>query len=111
MPFVQVADFRLDSESGKQPPTPDSKEDFYGVAVAADPLPKVQAARQPLTPRINGASIVGNRPGTPFVFTIPATGQSPTTFAATGMPEGLTLDAKTGIITGSVGKAVSIRSI
>ena len=76
-----------------------------GVAVAANPLPKVQAARQPLTPRINGASIVGNRPGTPFVFTIPATGQSPMTFAATGMPEGLALDAKTGIITGSVGKA------
>lgn len=55
-------------------------------------------------PRINGAKLFGVRPGSPFLFTIPATGNRPMEFSAKGLPKGLKLDAKTGRITGSVAK-------
>jgi alpha-galactosidase len=51
-------------------------------------------------PRINGARVFGVRPGSPFLFTIRATGERPMTFAADGLPDGLTLDPDTGRITG-----------
>ncbi|HEV2318548.1 MAG TPA: putative Ig domain-containing protein, partial [Verrucomicrobiae bacterium] len=54
----------------------------------------------PATPRINGASIFGVRPGSPFLFTIPATGDRPMKFSAKHLPRGLKLDSKTGRITG-----------
>ncbi len=53
-------------------------------------------------PRINGADVYGARPGNPFLYIIPATGRKPLTYEATGLPQGLTLDSKTGIITGVV---------
>ncbi|MGB8957620.1 MAG: putative Ig domain-containing protein, partial [Candidatus Aminicenantales bacterium] len=53
-------------------------------------------------PRINGARIFGVRPGSPFLFTIPATGERPMTFAVANLPEGLVLDAATGRITGAL---------
>jgi alpha-galactosidase len=53
-------------------------------------------------PRINGARIFGVRPGSPFLFTIPATGERPMTFASEGLPEGLRVDPKTGRISGRV---------
>ena len=56
----------------------------------------------PDTPRINGATIYGQRPGRPFLYTIPATGDRPMTFAAQGLPRGLALDRRTGIISGAV---------
>ncbi len=56
----------------------------------------------PETPRINGARIFGARPGNPVLFTTPATGLRPMTFSAENLPPGLTLDASTGRITGSV---------
>ncbi len=58
----------------------------------------------PPTPRINGARVFGARPGRPFLFTIPATGDEPITYSAEGLPEGLVLDAKTGRITGAVAR-------
>jgi hypothetical protein len=53
-------------------------------------------------PRINGAKVFGVRPGNPFMFTIPATGDRPMTFAADGLPAGLRLDPQTGFITGKI---------
>lgn len=60
----------------------------------------IRTPAAPSTPRINGASVFGVRPGHPFLYTIPATGSRPMTFAASGLPTGLTLDAATGRITG-----------
>lgn len=53
-------------------------------------------------PRINGPDVFGERPGNPFLYKIPATGQKPLTYKAVGLPKGLTLNAVTGIISGIV---------
>jgi alpha-galactosidase len=53
-------------------------------------------------PRIHGAKVYGARPGSPFLFTIPATGERPVTFSASRLPAGLQLDPQTGLITGSL---------
>ena len=52
-------------------------------------------------PRINGPKVHGCRPGNPFLFRIPATGERPMTFSAEGLPTSLKLDPATGIITGT----------
>ena len=49
-------------------------------------------------PAIHGPRIVGSTPGHAFNFLVPATGEKPLIFAASNLPEGLTLDAETGII-------------
>jgi alpha-galactosidase len=54
----------------------------------------------PAAPRIHGARVFGVRPGHPFLWQIPATGERPMTFTAAGLPAGLVLDAATGRITG-----------
>jgi alpha-galactosidase len=56
------------------------------------------------TPRINGARVFGVRPGRPFLYTIPATGERPMKFSVKGLPKGLTVDSETGQITGVVAK-------
>lgn len=53
-------------------------------------------------PKINGAKVFGVRPGNPFLFTVPATGDRPMTFSSEGLPSGLELDAQTGRITGTL---------
>ena len=44
-------------------------------------------------PRINGPTVFGVRPGSPVLYTIPATGERPVTFAVDGLPAGLVLDS------------------
>ncbi len=51
-------------------------------------------------PVFHGASVIGNYPNTDFIYTVPATGQRPITFAVQGLPQGLLIDNSTGIITG-----------
>jgi alpha-galactosidase len=63
------------------------------VILTPEPSPK---------PRINGTRIFGVRPGSPFLFKIPATGKRPMTFEVLNLPPGLSCDAKTGMITGSL---------
>ena len=53
-------------------------------------------------PRLNNPRVFGARPGNPFLYSIPATGVRPMTFTADRLPAGLTLDAATGRISGSV---------
>jgi len=59
----------------------------------------------PATPRINGPTVFGVRPGHPFFYAIPATGERPMQFAAEGLPAGLSLDPATGLITGQLAAA------
>jgi alpha-galactosidase len=60
-------------------------------------------------PRINGAKIFGVRPGSPFLFTIPATGERPLKFAVTNLPAGLKLDPHTGQITGHLDRTATYK--
>src|SRR5581483_9053559 len=70
------------------------------VPCAFQEEPYVLTPPAPPEPRINGARVFGVRPGHPFLFTIPATGERPMRFEAAGLPAGLQLDAQTGRITG-----------
>jgi len=69
-----------------------AKESEY-IILTPKPSPK---------PKINGPQIYGVRPGSPFLYRIPATGLRPMEFSVEGLPPGLRLDEKTGIITGSI---------
>ncbi|WP_064197912.1 MULTISPECIES: NPCBM/NEW2 domain-containing protein [Emticicia] len=53
-------------------------------------------------PKINSPKLFGARPNNPFLYTIAATGQRPMSFSAKNLPKGLSVDTKTGIITGNV---------
>jgi len=64
--------------------------------------PYVLTPPSPETPKINGASITGVRPTHPFLFKIPVTGKKPIEYSAKNLPAGLSLDSKTGIISGSI---------
>src|SRR5476649_2347817 len=82
---------------------------FYCAANlhAADtnaPAPYILTPPAPATPRINGASVFVVRPGSPFLYTIPATGERPMKFSAKNLPKGLKLDPATGRITGALAK-------
>ena len=59
----------------------------------------------PATPAIHGAKVFGVRPGSPFLFTVAATGVRPLAFSADNLPAGLALDSATGQITGTAPKA------
>ncbi|MGA9780379.1 MAG: glycoside hydrolase family 27 protein [Verrucomicrobiia bacterium] len=56
----------------------------------------------PDTPRINGPDIFGVRPGSPFLYTIPATGDRPMTFSVENLPPGLRVDSANGQMTGEL---------
>jgi alpha-galactosidase len=55
-------------------------------------------------PRINGPGVFGVRPGSPVLYTIPATGDRPMAFGAENLPTGLSLDKAAGRITGTLDK-------
>lgn len=72
-----------------------------GLSEDAAVVPAIIHPESPL-PAIHGPRIVGTTPGRPFMFLVPATGEKPLTFSAKNLPEGLSLDAATGIISGSL---------
>ena len=78
--------------------------------VLVPPPPRAASELPPLlptppSPQINGARLIGASPGKPFLHLIPTTGKAPFTFSARGLPAGLSLDAKTGIISGAIAQA------
>ncbi|RKR12146.1 alpha-galactosidase [Maribacter vaceletii] len=52
--------------------------------------------------KINGPKIFGVRPSSPFLYTIPATGKRPIEFSAENLPEGLSVNKSTGVISGEI---------
>ena len=71
-------------------------------AAANEPaMPIFMGADSPV-PAIHGPRITGATPGKPFEFMIPATGEGPLTFEAANLPVGVTLDKKTGILSGTL---------
>jgi alpha-galactosidase len=74
------------------------------VALAAPAVPEIGAG-EVRAPRIHGPRVIGASPGKPFLWKIPATGEGTLSFAAKNLPRGLSLDAPTGIITGTIAVA------
>jgi hypothetical protein len=75
-----------------------------GPSRAPTPIPHGAIILTPPTgplPRINGARVLGVRPGSPVSFEVPATGDRPMRFSAADLPTGLALDSATGRITGA----------
>ncbi|MCX6134307.1 MAG: putative Ig domain-containing protein [Ignavibacteriales bacterium] len=70
----------------------------------ANATPYVLTPKPSPGPRINSARVFGVRPGSPFLYTIAATGDRPMEFSVEGLPDGLSLDKNTGRITGTVSK-------
>jgi alpha-galactosidase len=58
------------------------------------PAPKPQ-------PRLNNPLVYGCRPSKPFIYRIPCQGTRPIEFSVKGLPQGLSLNTQTGIITGT----------
>lgn len=56
-------------------------------------------------PQINGPLVTGAGVNHWFQFRVPATGDAPLAFSAENLPAGLTIDANTGIINGSIASA------
>ena len=76
--------------------------DLYIRTRLANSAPYILTPEPSSKPRINGAKIFGARPGSPFLYTVAATGVRPMEFSAEGLPAGLSLDKNTGRITGAV---------
>ena len=51
----------------------------------AAPAPVILTPKPAATPCINGPKIFGVRPGSPFLYSIPASGYRPRTFSAVGL--------------------------
>jgi alpha-galactosidase len=82
---------------------PDSTQKPEMVSVSAAP-PRLTIPAVDPKPAIHGARVVGSTPGRPFLFPVGATGTTPLTYAAENLPEGLQIDAGTGVISGSLAK-------
>jgi alpha-galactosidase len=78
--------------SGKAPST---DTETHEEAVVLTPV-------APPAPRINGASVVGVRPGHPFFYHVPVSGSRPITLGAAPLPDGLAFDSSRGEVTGTV---------
>jgi len=66
----------------------------------ADDEPGILTPPESPAPRINGPSVIGARPGHPFLHTIPVTGMAPLDVDVKGLPEGLSLDSSNRILSG-----------
>jgi alpha-galactosidase len=66
-----------------------------GIILTPKPGPK---------PRINGTKIFGVRPGSPFLFTIAATGSRPMKYEVINLPAGLKCNQENGQISGKLDK-------
>jgi hypothetical protein len=60
-------------------------------------------------PQINGALVLGARPGSPVYYRIAATGKAPLSYAVHGLPAGLNFDARAGVISGKAPAAGEYR--
>jgi alpha-galactosidase len=75
------------------------------VAISGERLfgqSNIRTPAAPAAPRVNGPAIFGVRPGTPFLYKIPATGNGTLQYAANNLPAGLAVDPSSGMITGSL---------
>ncbi len=77
---------------------------FFCVADTNDSAVFILTPPVPATPHICGPNVFGVRPGSPFLYASPATGDRPMKFSAENLPKGLVVDPYSGQITGSLKK-------
>lgn len=86
----------------------DAKFTVSGASPVAIDIPveprEVLTPKPGAAPRINGPSLTGVTPGHDVLYKIPVTGTKPITYSVSKLPQGLTLDASTGIIHGTIAK-------
>jgi alpha-galactosidase len=63
---------------------------------------EIRTPAAPATPRVNGPTIFGVRPGSPVVYKIPATGDGTITYSVDNLPAGLSVNSSTGMISGTL---------
>ncbi|MFT3934858.1 MAG: NPCBM/NEW2 domain-containing protein [Chitinophagaceae bacterium] len=81
-------------------------QDGYKPEKVANPINQyILTPKEEVQPKITSAKVFGVGPGHPFLYNISATGTRPMQFAATELPDGLSIDKQTGIITGRIVKA------
>jgi alpha-galactosidase len=88
---------------------PDAASRPGAYTAPAEAVPAIAAAQSQDRPAIHGPRVTGATPGRPFLWRIPATGKPPLRFAARGLPAGLKLDPKTGIVSGALRSAGQTR--
>ncbi len=69
--------------------------------MASQMTPYILTPAEKPTPKITNAAVFGARPSNPFLWTVTATGERPMVFTAQNLPEGLSIDTKTGVISGT----------
>lgn len=91
----------------------DWAEAFFTFEDGAKPLPASVLTRQlgiltpppPKTPRINGATRYGVRPGHPLLYKVAVTGEKPVVITVTGLPEGAVYNPGNRTISGRIAAA------
>ena len=87
--------------------TPGATERPQAVVGFPDPAMPIATSAPVPEPLIHAPHITGATPGRPFLFQVPATGEGQLEYAAEGLPAGLFIDAKTGVISSMLSSAVS----
>jgi alpha-galactosidase len=103
--FAECHALGIKARIARTPSDLEEIRDAYLVFKEAELARVVLTPKAPATPRINWPRRVGARPGHPFLFTIPISGDRPITVRASGLPRGLSLDPASGIVTGRVEKS------
>lgn len=81
------------------------KDDNFGESIAAKiTTPYILTPPAPATPRYNGPAVFGVRPGSPVIFRLAFSGVKPMKYEAEGLPEGVSLDPSSGVLSGKVAK-------
>lgn len=79
------------------------KDGWSGKTITRTFVPKyILTPAAPDAPRYNGPLVYGVRPGSPVIFKIPMSGVKPMKYSVENMPEGLSLDAERGVISGKL---------
>jgi len=81
---------------------PGTSEKPQAVVGFPDPPMPIASSIPSPEPQIHAPHVTGATPGRPFLFQVPATGEGPLDYTAENLPEGLSIDGKTGVISGAL---------
>lgn len=68
----------------------------------SEEIPYILTPKASLSPSVNGPTITGVRPGSPFLYKVPVTGERPLDITVSNLPKGICFDPKTAILSGKI---------